>query len=154
MMFGIRMRAKMREGQATGRCSSYAHSLESVPIPILVGCEPEAVCIWAVRGGVFARRIHARCSCGLRQRSVCTYTTSLVPTGNTKEIGDVLEVSGVGVVNASPNVGIAVAVDTGNGLRSGALSRVARLRGGAIGRAVGLLLGLRALLGWTCHCVL
>lgn len=123
-------------------------------MPILVGCEPEAVCIRAVRGGVFARRIHARCTCGLGQKGVCTYAASLVPAGNTKEIGDVLEVSGIGVVDASANVGIAVSVDTRNGLWSGALSRVVRIRGGAIGGAVGLLLGLRALLCWTCHCVL
>jgi hypothetical protein len=93
--------------------------------------------------------MHTCCTWRLRRKSVCTYTTSLVPTGDTKEIRDVLEVSGLSVVDGAEG-GIAVTVNTRNGLWSGTLSRIARLRG-ATGRAIGLLLGLRALLGWTGH---
>jgi hypothetical protein len=71
---------------------------------------------------------------------------------DTKEVGDVLEVSGIGVFDGSANIGIAVTIKTGNGLWGGTLSRITRLRRRAIGRTVGLLLGLRALLCWTGHC--
>jgi hypothetical protein len=87
---------------------------------------------------------------GLRQKSVCTYTASRVPTGQTQEVGDILEVSGVAVASSALDVGVAIAVKAGNGLL-GALRGVARVRRGAIGRAVGLL-GDGALLCWTGHC--
>jgi hypothetical protein len=88
---------------------------------------------------------------GPRQKSVYTYTASRVPTSQTQEVGNVLEVSGVAVVDRALDVGVTVAVKVGNRL-FGALRGVARRRRRrAIGRAVGFL-GDGALLCWTGHC--
>lgn len=94
--------------------------------------------------------VHA-CRCGLRQKSVCTYTTGLIPASETEELGNVLEIAGLGVVGHGTEGRITVAIKARNGLWNGALRRITRCRRRAVGRALGLLLGLRVTLGWTAH---
>jgi hypothetical protein len=67
------------------------------------------------------------CACvyGLREKSVCTYTTSGVPAGKTKELGDVLEVGRPSVLEHTSS-GIAVAIKAGNGLGDRTLRRIVR----------------------------
>jgi hypothetical protein len=91
------------------------------------------------------------CRCGQRQKSVCTYTTSLVPTTETKELRDVLEVSWPGVVDHGTEGGIAVAIEARDGLGDRTLRRIARLRRGAVRGALGLPLSFGVLLRWTGH---
>jgi hypothetical protein len=58
--------------------------------------------------------------------SVCTYTTGGIPATQTKKVGNVLEVAGNGVFDSGfPAAGVAVAIKAGDGLESGALSRIA-----------------------------
>lgn len=66
----------------------------------------------------------------MRGNSVCTYTTSGIPAGDTKKVGDVLEVSRLGVGEHTWKLAsrIAVAVKTRDGFGDGALRGVARLR--------------------------
>jgi hypothetical protein len=97
---------------------------------------------------VFARK--RICMCGLGQKSVCTYTSSRIPAFETKELGDVLEVSDAHLVDAMLD-GITVAIKARDGLGFRALRRITRSRRRAVGRALRLLLDSRALLGWTGH---
>jgi hypothetical protein len=69
-----------------------------------------------------------------------------MPAGKTEELGEVLEVGWAHVLRGS-EVGIAVAIKAGNG----ALRRITRWRRRAVGRALGFLLGLSALLCWGTH---
>jgi hypothetical protein len=93
----------------------------------------------------------ASCICGLRQRNVCTYTTGRIPAIETKELGDVLEVGGPSMLQDTGEGGIAVAIKAGDRLGDGALRGFTSGRRRAVGRALGLLLRLSALLGWTGH---
>jgi hypothetical protein len=55
----------------------------------------------------------------------------------TEKVGDVLEVRGLSVLDSGLlAAGVAVAIKARNGLESGTLSRIARIRRGAIGRAL------------------
>ena len=150
----IGMRVCEEQGKE-GKGVLYASKAQGAARP---ACGLGLVCILGIGGGQWSREVFVRegacmlaCRCGLRQKSVCTYTTGLVPTSKTKELGDVLEVSGLGVVEDATDARIAVAIKTRNGLGSGALRRIARCRRRAVGRALRLPLGLRALLGWAGH---
>lgn len=91
------------------------------------------------------------CRSGLRQDGVCTYTTGCVPTSETKELRQVLEVARAGVVDHT-DCGIAIAIQLGDAALSATLRGVARFRRRALRRALGLLLGLGVALGWrTAH---
>ena len=112
----------------------YTHTLGFAPCRQRQDASPKGVCmVDDVGWGVFAWKgacMHD--ALRLRQKSVCTYTASRVPTSHTQEVGNVLEVSGVAVVDSALDVGVTVAVKGGNGL-DGALHGVARVRRGAIG---------------------
>jgi hypothetical protein len=74
---------------------------------------------------VFAEEI-ASCICGPTRKSVCTYTTSSVPTSQTKEVGDILEVRGLGIVKDTTKGGVAIAIKARDRLWRGALRRITR----------------------------
>ena len=58
------------------------------------------------------------CTCGLRRKCVCTYTTSRVPTSDTEKLRDVLEIGRTSIVQHAVNMGIAIAIKARDGLGS------------------------------------